>query len=64
MTKFISMLASVLLIIGGLNWLFVSLDFNLVTKLFGSSPTLVDIIYWAIGLSAVYVLYDRFLKGK
>ena len=52
--KFLSYLTVILVILGGLNWLFVALDYNVVEKWFGSMPALVDTIYWLIGLSAIY----------
>ena len=48
--KFLSYLTVILVILGGLNWLFVALDYNVVEKWFGSMPALVDTIYWLIGL--------------
>ncbi|MCP8970725.1 DUF378 domain-containing protein [Ectobacillus ponti] len=58
--KFLSVLASILLIVGGLNWWFTAFDFNLVEEVFGSVPALVDTVYWLVGLSALYHLFDRF----
>ena len=58
--KFLSYLTVILVILGGLNWLFVALDYNVVEKWFGSMPALVDTIYWLIGLSAIY----QFLIGS
>ncbi|MDG4656999.1 DUF378 domain-containing protein [Ectobacillus antri] len=60
--KFLSYLTTILLIVGGLNWLFVALDFNLVEEVFGSVPALVDTVYWLVGLSALYQIYDRFFS--
>jgi uncharacterized membrane protein YuzA (DUF378 family) len=62
--KFLSYLTMILLIVGGLNWLFVALDFNLVEKVFGSVPALVDTVYWLVGLSALYQIYDRFFTSN
>lgn len=62
--RFLSVFTSLLLIIGGLNWLFVALDFNLVTTIFASGPSIVTLIYWLIGLSAIYQLYDGYLRGR
>lgn len=62
--KFLSYLTSILLIIGGLNWLFVALDFNLVETVFGSVSALVDTVYWLVGLSAIYQIYDRFFTSN
>lgn len=62
--RFLSVFTSLLLIIGGLNWLFMALNFNLVTSVFASVPSLINLVYWLIGLSAIYHLYDRFLRGR
>ena len=54
MSKQIHMVAFVLLIIGGLNWLLVGLfNLNLVMRIFGEG-TLSMIIYILVGLSAVF----------
>lgn len=44
----------ILLVIGGLNWLLVAFDFNLVDMLFGAGSTLSMLVYILVGLSAVY----------
>lgn len=62
--KFLSYLTVILVILGGLNWLFVALDYNVVEKWFGSMPALVDTIYWLFGLSAIYQIFDRFFTSK
>ena len=51
----LDIVALVLVIVGGLNWLFVALGFNLVTLLVGFSPMLVTLVYWLVGLSAIYL---------
>ena len=48
-----------LLIIGGLNWLLVAFNWNLVEKLLGSWPTIVTIVYILVGLSAVYEIFTH-----
>lgn len=53
--KTLYIIALILLVIGGLNWLFVALGFNLVTIIFGAIPALVTIVYVLVGLSAIYV---------
>ncbi len=62
--KFLTYLTFILLVIGGLNWLFTALDFNLVEELFGSSSTLTETVYWLVGLSALYQIYERFFTNK
>ena len=44
----------ILLVIGGLNWLLVAFDYNLVDMLLGSGSTLSMLVYILVGLSAVY----------
>lgn len=54
----ITMIALILLIVGGLNWLLVGLfQFDLVAELFGGqSAALSRIVYILVGLSAIWVL--------
>lgn len=47
------MVAFVLLVIGGLNWLLVVFDKNLVEMIFGDS-IITTIIYSLVGLAALY----------
>jgi len=54
--KAVTLLAIVLLVVGGLNWGLVGLlQFNLVATLFGATSMLSNIVYILVGLSAVYV---------
>jgi len=48
------MIAFILLVIGGLNWLLVVFNFNLVHAIFGGVPSLEMIIYILVGLSAIF----------
>ena len=51
----LDVLAAVLLVVGGLNWGLVGImDFNLVTYLFSSMPTIENLVYSLVGLAAVY----------
>lgn len=53
----VHMVAFILLVVGGLNWLLVgAFDINLVEKIFGGMPTVVKVIYILVGLSALYEL--------
>ncbi len=53
------LVAKVLLIVGGLNWLLVGLlDFDLVAAIFGDMSVLSRIVYVLVGLSAVAVLLE------
>lgn len=56
------MLAIVLLLVGGLNWLFAVWNFNLVTWAFGSIAWLVQTVYVLIGLSAVWFVVRKYTK--
>ena len=51
----IDIIALVLVVVGGLNWGLVALDFNLVTYIFGIGTILTKIVYILVALSAVYV---------
>ncbi len=54
-------LASVLMIIGGLNWGLVGFfDYNLVNEIFGAGSTLSRIIYAIVGVAALYALLRLF----
>jgi uncharacterized membrane protein YuzA (DUF378 family) len=59
--KALHVIAFILLVIGGLNWLLVAFGWNLVTLLFGAWPTLVMLIYILVGLSAIY---EAVMHGK
>lgn len=55
-TNIITIIAMVLLVVGGLNWGIVGLlDFDLVATLFGEMSLLSRIVYSLVGVSAVYV---------
>jgi uncharacterized protein len=56
--KAIHMIAFVLLVIGGLNWLLVALGWNLVTMIFGMG-TLTNVIYILIGISALIIAFSH-----
>ncbi len=53
--KTLDLVALILVIIGGLNWLLVAFGYNLVTLIFGTVPTLEATVYVLVGLSAVYL---------
>lgn len=60
----LDIIALILVIVGGLNWLLVAFNFNLVTALFGSMPWLVATIYVLVGLSAIYLAAISMKLGK
>lgn len=54
-------LATLLAIIGALNWGLIGLfDTNVVTAIFGSGSTLTQIVYVLVGLSGLWLLVDWF----
>ncbi len=52
--KALHMVTFILLVVGGLNWLLVAFNFNLVTTLLGEGSTLATAVYILVGLSAIY----------
>lgn len=58
-------LATILLIIGGLNWGLVGLfGFDLVAAIFGSMTLLSRVVYVIVGVAAVYTLFPMMMKKK
>jgi len=54
--KYTTLLAVILLVVGGLNWGLIGLfQFNLVATLFGASSLISNIVYILVGVSAIYV---------
>lgn len=51
----VDIVALVLVVVGGLNWLLVALGFNLVTMILGTIPTLVTVVYVLVGVAAIYL---------
>jgi uncharacterized membrane protein YuzA (DUF378 family) len=43
-----------LLVVGGLNWLLVAFNYNLVDMIFGAGSTLAMVVYILVGVSAVF----------
>ncbi len=54
--KALHMIAFILVVVGGLNWLLVALGWNLVEMIFGMDSMLTQIVYILVGLSAVYLV--------
>ncbi len=52
--KILHMVAFILLVVGGLNWLLVAFGWNLVDMIFGTGSPISTTIYILIGLSAIY----------
>ena len=54
----VDLIALILVIVGGLNWGLVGLfNFDLVAAIFGAGSILARIVYVAVGLSALYMIY-------
>lgn len=54
--KVLTLIALVLLVVGGLNWGLVGLfQFDLVATIFGVASLLSNVVYILVGLSAVYI---------
>ncbi|MDE2041253.1 MAG: DUF378 domain-containing protein [Patescibacteria group bacterium] len=51
--------AFVLVIIGGINWLLVAFNWNLVDAIFGAGSTLSMIVYVLVGLSALLLIFTH-----
>ncbi len=60
----IDWVALVLVIIGGLNWGLVALNYNLVTLLVGSWPWLETTVYALVALSAIWMIVVAFKKDS
>ena len=58
----IDWVALVLVIVGGINWGLVAVGYNLVEILLGSWPTVMNVVYGLVGLSALYMIYMAFMK--
>lgn len=55
----VNIIAAVLVIVGGLNWGLVgAFDFNLVSTIFGAGSVLERVVYIAVGLSALYKVFE------
>lgn len=57
----VNLIAFIIVIIGGINWGFIGLfDVNFVHAIFGN--VLSRIIYIIVGIAAVYLVYERYVK--
>lgn len=54
--KAVKMLAHILVLVGALNWGLAALGLNVVYLVFGGMPSVEQIVYILVGLSAVYLL--------
>jgi len=60
--KALHMIAFILLIVGGLNWGLSAVGYNVVNMLLGTWPTVEQIVYVLVGLSALLELFTH--KGN
>jgi len=59
--KVVHIIAFILLVIGGLNWLLFAFGWNLVSAIFGAGSVVSNAIYILIGLSAIW---EAVMHGK
>ncbi len=62
--RIVNLIAFILLIIGGINWLCIGLfQFDFVAGIFGSQAAVVSrIIYSLVGIAALYLIYAAIAK--
>lgn len=62
--RIVNLIAFILLIIGGINWLCIGLfQFDFVAGIFGSQAAVVSrIIYSLVGIAALYLIYVAIAK--
>jgi uncharacterized membrane protein YuzA (DUF378 family) len=62
--KILHMIAFILIVIGGINWLLFAFGWNLVSAIFGAGSTLANTVYIIIGLAAIWeaVMHGRNCK--
>jgi uncharacterized membrane protein YuzA (DUF378 family) len=59
--KYLKQIAYVLLLIGGINWgVYGVSGYDVVDVLLGNIPMIANIVYVLVGLSAVYILLQRY----
>ena len=54
--KVLHIVAFILVIIGGLNWLLVAFHWNLVDAIFGTGSMASSVVYFLVGVAAIYEL--------
>lgn len=61
--KNLNKIAVILVIIGAINWGLIGiLKFDLVATIFGEMSTLTRIIYSLVGISGLYLIYEKLMK--
>lgn len=60
--KYLKQVTYIFLIIGGLNWgIYGIAKYDVIDVLFGNLPMIANIIYVLVGLSAVYVILNKYV---
>jgi len=70
--KYLSLVGTLLVVVGALNWGLVGLSgllgypsWNLVEMLLGSMPVLANLVYVLVGVAGLWLLWDWYMKmGK
>ena len=63
--KYLSAIALVLTVIGGINWGLVGFfDYNLVDSIFGAGSVLARVIYAVVGLASLWVLAEWGMRSN
>ena len=63
--KYLSAIALVLTVIGGINWGLVGFfDYNLVDSIFGAGSVLARVIYVVVGLASLWVLAEWGMRSN
>lgn len=64
MMKNLELLATILVLVGGLNWGLVGMfNYNLITSLLGDGSTMTKAVYGLVGICALYQVM-QFLKAR
>ena len=50
----------ILTAIGAINWALYTLEYDLVELIFGSVPTIANVVYWVIAICGIYALAYAF----
>lgn len=56
----VGMIATIIVLIGGLNWAATGFNYNVLRMIFGSIPALETVVYIIVALASIYVTYEYF----
>ena len=62
MKKLLKQLAFVLVVAGALNWGLTAFNYNILANLLGTMPTLLKVVYGAIGAAGIVTIYHAVKK--